>query len=97
MVEMGVLNPVADTKTEKFELASRLTDLNGKTIGLFWNAKSGGDVLLEQNAELLKQRYSGIKFRNYLGAEGFVMRHLTAEQAEVIARECHAVIGSTSD
>ncbi|GAG61421.1 unnamed protein product, partial [marine sediment metagenome] len=50
MVEMGVLNPVADTKTEKFELASRLTDLSGKTIGLFWNAKSGGDILLEQNA-----------------------------------------------
>lgn len=97
MTELVVLNPVADAKTEKMELASRLTDLNGKTIGLFWNAKSGGDVLLEQNAELLKQRYSGIKFRNYLGAEGFVMRHLTAEQAEVIARECDAVIGSTSD
>jgi len=40
MAELVVLNPVADTKTEKFELASRLTDLSGKTIGLFWNAKS---------------------------------------------------------
>jgi len=97
MVELSVLNPVADAKPEKVELAPRLTDLSGKTIGLYWNAKSGGDILLEQNAELLKKRYSGMKFRNYLGAVGMIVRHLTAEQAEAIAKECDAVIGSTAD
>jgi len=97
MAELRVLNPVADAKPIKVELAPRLTDLNDKTIGLYWNAKSGGDILLEQNAELLKKRYSGIKFKNYLGAVGFVVRHMPAEQADVIARECDAVIGTTSD
>ena len=97
MIELSVLNPVAEAKREKVELAPRLTDLSGKTIGLLWNAKSGGDVLLEQNAELLKQRYSGIKFKNYLGAVGHIMRHATAEQADTISKECDAVIGSTAD
>lgn len=97
MANLEVLNPVADAKPEKVELAPRLTDLTGKTIGLYWNGKSGGDILLEQNAELLKQRYSGVKFRNYMGAVGSIMRHATAEQADVIARECDAVFGSTAD
>ena len=97
MVELRVLNPVAEAKPEKVELAPRLTDLKGKTIGLYWNAKSGGDILLEQNAELLRQRYSGIKFKNYLGAVGFVVRHATAEQADTMTRECDAVIGTSSD
>lgn len=97
MANLEVLNPVADAKPEKVELAPRLTDLTGKTIGLYWNGKSGGDILLEQNAELLKQRYSGVKFRNYMGAVGSIMRHATAEQADVIARECDVVFGSTAD
>lgn len=97
MANLEVLNPVADAKPEKVELAPRLTDLTGKTIGLYWNGKSGGDILLEQNAELLKQRYSGVKFRNYMGAVGSIMRHATAEQADAIARECDAVFGSTAD
>ena len=97
MIELSVLNPVAEAKTEKVELAPRLTDLSGKTIGLLWNAKSGGDVLLEQNAELLKQRYSGMKFKNYLGVVGQIMRSITAEQADTISKECDAVIGATAD
>lgn len=97
MANLEVLNPVADAKPEKVELAPRLTDLTGKTIGLYWNGKSGGDILLEQNAELLKQRYSGVKFRNYMGAVGSIMRHATAEQADAIARECDVVFGSTAD
>jgi len=97
VIELNVLTQVDDAKPEKVELAPRLTDLSGKTIGLLWNAKSGGDVLLEQNAELLKQRYSGMKFKNYLGAVGHIMRSITAEQADTISKECDAVIGATAD
>ena len=97
MANLEVLNPVADTKPEKVELAPKLPDLSGKTIGLFFNQKAGGDILLEQNAELLKQRYSGMKFKNYLGVVGQIMRSITAEQADTISKECDAVIGATAD
>ena len=97
MIELTILNPVANTKTQKADLTPRLSDLNGKTIGLFWNAKAGGDILLKESAELLEQRYSGIKFKNYLGAVGSLVRYATEEQAEAIAKECDAVIGATAD
>ena len=97
MIELKVLNPVADKKVEKSKLSSRLTDLIGKTIGLYWNGKPGGKVLLEQSAKLLSQRYSGISFKSYIGAGGSLMRQTTVEQADAIARECNAVIGATAD
>ena len=95
--ELMVLNPVAEVKRESVELAPRLNDINGKTIALYWNGKAGGDILLEHSAQLLKQRYSGVKFKNYLGVVGQVMRHATAEQAEAIAKECDALIATTAD
>jgi hypothetical protein len=99
MVEMHVLNPVAVTKTESgdVELAPRLTQFKGMTIGLFFNQKAGGDVLLEETAHLLQQRYDGVAFKNYLGAVGHIMRHATPEQADEITRECDAVIAATAD
>lgn len=96
MVEISILNPVADVKTKaEFKPAPKLSDLNGKRIGLFWNGKSGGDVVLSQTAELLKKRYNGIIFKNYAGK--YTPRKLAPEQADEIARECDAVITSTFD
>ena len=99
MVEIDVLNPVAVTKAESddVELAPRLVELKGKTIGLFFNQKAGGDVLLEETGHLLQQRYDDITINNYLGAVGHIMRHATPEQADEIAGECDAVIAATAD
>jgi hypothetical protein len=96
-MDLQVLNPVANVKRAKVELASRLQGLSGKTIGLYWNGKPGGKILLEYTAELLKQRYSGITFRDYVGAGGAAMRQTTREQADAIANECDALIGATAD
>ncbi len=91
MSELSVLNPVADTNRPKVESAIRLNDLTGKSIGLFWNGKSGGDILLQQSAELLKQRVGGIKFKNY-------GPHWTAaERFDIVAKECDAIIEATAD
>lgn len=96
MIEISILNPVADEKTKKeIKPASKLNDLNGKRIGLFWNGKSGGDVVLSQTAELLKKRFNGIIFKNYTGK--YTARKLAPEQADDIARGCDAVITSTFD
>ncbi len=37
-----------------------IPDLNGKTIGLFWNGKPNGDVFLNRLAERLKAGFNGL-------------------------------------
>ena len=96
MLELDVLNPVAEVKTvDKFNTAPKLKDINGKRIGLFWNGKAGGDKVLARTAELLNQKYTGLSFKNYTGAEN--ARKIAPEQADIIAKENDALIASTSD
>lgn len=58
-VTLEVLNPRGEiTAVEMKGLSNpRLTDLNGKRIGFFWNAKPDGDVYWNRVAELIKQKY----------------------------------------
>jgi hypothetical protein len=96
MAELSIFNPVAEVRTaEKFTSATKLRDLNGKRVGLFWNGKAGGDMVLSRTAELLKQRYDGLIFKDYTGAEN--ARKISPEQANTIASENDALIASTSD
>ena len=95
MAELNVLTPVAEKRSEKMEAAARLNDLGGKRIGLFWNHKPGGDVILAHTAERLKERYSGITFKNYLGERS---NSVTPEQLEAVVKDrCDAVVASTAD
>ncbi len=97
MVKLQVLNPQAKTEIAPINTASRVGDLTGKTIGLYWNMKAGGDVALERTAHHLSQRFSGVEFRNYMGSVGGMLRHATGEDADRVAAECDAVVGTTSD
>jgi len=62
MVNLEVLNPVAEKPERKFELAPRPSNLSGKTIGLYWNAKPGGNIIRERTAQLLSQKVRGDSF-----------------------------------
>ena len=97
MARLHVLNPVAQTVEHKVDPAPRLDDLRGKTIGLYWNMKAGGDVALERVAELLTQRYGDVRLKWYIPAQGFLIRHASPEELDRIAAECDAVIGTTND
>lgn len=97
MARLEVLNPVAQTEEQSILPAPRPDDLAGKRIGLYWNMKSGGDLALDRLEELLKERFTGIRVNRYIGSVGFLMRHLTSEDADRIARECDAVVGTTND
>ncbi len=97
MARLEVLNPVAQTVEQSVPPAPRLSDLAGKRIGLYWNMKSGGDLALDRTEELLKERFPGVMVSRYIGSVGFLMRHLTPEDADRIARECDAVVGTTND
>ncbi len=97
MAKLQIINPQASTVIESVKPAQRVAALQGKTIGLYWNMKAGGDVGLEQTAELLRKRLPGTEFRNYVGSVGAMLRHATAEDADRVARETDAVVGTTSD
>ena len=106
MARFEVMNPVARSVELQVELAPRLPDLKGKTVGLYWNMKAGGDVALDRTAELLKQRFPGVQIapigarsssKYYLGSVGFNIKHLTSADTDRIARDCQAVVGTTAD
>jgi hypothetical protein len=97
MVRLEVLNPVAQVAPQKASPAARPPDLTGKTVGLYWNMKAGGDIALARVRELLAGRYPGLTFREYTGSVGFLMRHATPEDAARIAGECQVVVGTTGD
>jgi hypothetical protein len=91
------LNPVALAEEKMIPPASRVNDLTGKRVGLYWNMKSGGDLALDRIEELLKERYPGITASKHIGSVGFMMRHLTPEDAERIHHQCDVVVGTTND
>jgi hypothetical protein len=97
MSQLEIVNPVARTVEHSVKPAARLRDLDGATIGLYWNMKAGGDAALDRAEQLLLARFPGAKFRRYTGSVGWLMRHCTAEDADRIASEVHAVVGTTND
>lgn len=73
MKEIEVLIPVAETKFEEIKMAERTEDLTGKVIGLIWNGKPNGDLLLMNLKNLLKEEFR---------LSGTVMRKKTIASSE---------------
>jgi hypothetical protein len=64
--KVNVFCPTSVSVTEKFtNFPHRLTSLEGKRIGLHWNGKANGDFFLNRLAELLQNKYGGIKIKKY--------------------------------
>jgi hypothetical protein len=97
MPQLELHNPVARTVEHSVKPAARVRDLEGATIGLYWNMKAGGDAALDRTEQLLHARFPRARFRRYPGSVGWLMRHCTAEDSDRIASEVHAVVGTTND
>jgi hypothetical protein len=97
MPHLEILSPVAKVVEHSVKPAHRLRDLSGATIGLYWNMKGGGDAALDRVEQQLTTRLPGVRFRRYTGSVGWLMRHCTAEDADRIASEVQAVVGTTND
>ena len=63
MAKLTVLNPVALVKVSKSSFARRPASLDNKRIGLYWNAKFGGDKALAHVEQLLKGKLEGAEFK----------------------------------
>jgi hypothetical protein len=102
MATLTIVNPVAEAKAEtanaeRFAPAPRLATFAGKTVGLFWNAKAGGEVALARTRENLQRLYPDTRFVDYFGAHGTHMRRASDDQLDQMAAECDAVVGTTAD
>ena len=97
MADLQILNPVAQSAGKNnFHAAARVLDLSAKTIGLYNNSKPGGDVAEQRIIEQLNARFGHLQFRRFSGSMGR-RTTLAAVDAQVIAKECDAVIGIRGD
>jgi hypothetical protein len=98
MVELKVLNPVAEAKKEAaVGLAPRLKSLDGKTVGFWWNFKPSGDALNKFTAEALASKFKDIRFKHYVGSVGDMIRRASPGNIEQVAKEVDAVVGAHGD
>jgi hypothetical protein len=66
-VELRVFNPRGEVAGDPRVPASPgLGDLGGKKIGILWNGKFMGGVLLPYLEEALKKRFRDVQFRQWL-------------------------------
>jgi hypothetical protein len=64
-IDWLLVNPEGAARSTSLTPAPRLTTLAGKTIGLAWNGKPGGEEALDELASLLGQRAEGLRFIRY--------------------------------
>jgi hypothetical protein len=91
---MNVLNPVATSVGDlrRYPLAARGSGLEGKTIGLWWNLKRGGEVALRRVGSRLQERFPGVDLvwlEDQFPASVDTVNHAT--------KDCQAVVGATGD
>lgn len=90
---LRTLSPVAAKAPLRVDPATRPASLEGKTVGLVWNGKPGGEIALKVLSEMLEQRYPGVKFwRSSWNSFPF-----TQAQHEEIIANCDVAIGTTGD
>jgi hypothetical protein len=92
LIQWEVLNPVAITENALHMGAPRLPDLNRRKIGLFWNGKPDGNVLLDAISKLLRQQFNDIDLIN------FNLRiSVGTENIKLMAESCDGIIAAIGD
>jgi hypothetical protein len=92
MAILEVLNPVATTNKGKFPPPSPLEAISGKTIGVYWDIKRGGDVALERLGELIAKDYPDVRFKRFEHHDP-----VPDDMIDDMISQCDAVMGSTGD
>ena len=59
---LQILDPTLDAETDKLQLASALSSLDGTVVGLLDNAKIGTERFFDFVAEILKKEYGVREF-----------------------------------
>jgi hypothetical protein len=69
MMDWELLVPEGSVIQEPLKLAPRIPSLEGTTIGLRWNGKPNGEILLNKVADLLKEKVPSLKIIKFYEVE----------------------------
>lgn len=92
-VSLEVLNPRGVIPPPPFNAPSeRVGDLDGKTVGIYWIGKAGGDNFWDGIEALMHERYPNTKTKRYQGPFD-----LGDERAAQIVKEVDTVLYGVGD
>ena len=91
MESLSVRNPVAKHALKASPLAPRVQSLEGQTLGLWWNAKEGGNIALERIGDAIVRKY-GVTLHKVYSPYPAPKRLI-----EDMAKNATVVISSTGD
>jgi hypothetical protein len=94
MTTMILLDPTVTRRVAAVNAAVRRDRRQGDTVGLLWNSKPNGDVLLAAVRELLDDLNQGLRFVEV--SKNSSARPMDESTREALA-ECHAVINAIGD
>ena len=98
-----LVNPAGVIKVTPIKMAARINTLEGKTIGLKWNMKPGGNIFLDRVADLLKEKVPSAKIIKFYELEPTTVpqsanMEVAEQKARIIAKyKPDIVIGSQCD
>ncbi len=98
-----LVNPAGVIKITPIKIPPRINTLEGKTIGLKWNMKPGGNIFLDRVAELLKEKVPSAKIIKFYEVEPTTVPQsanmdVADQKARIIAKyKPDIVIGSQCD
>ena len=94
-IKFELLDPTSGPVATGSALSPRLDSLSGKTLGVIWNGRLPGDLILKRMIEILKERHAikEVVFRGkpYIG--NVAPDEIFAE----IAARCDAVVTGVGD
>jgi len=91
-----VLDPTSKGKVKEAKVAKRPISLEGKTVGIVWNGKLGGNAFLERLGELLIERFRLSKILK-LYAKADVTSSLPETEIDEFAKKCEFVLIGVGD
>jgi len=98
---IDVYCPTGAVITKEYsDIASRVSTLEGRRIGLLWNGKPNGDIFLDRVAEILEKRCKDIKIIKFwkVDPEHTALSNKYSEETlDRIANSADIVIASQAD
>ncbi|OGO21687.1 MAG: hypothetical protein A2144_13665 [Chloroflexi bacterium RBG_16_50_9] len=94
--QLEVLVPVAPAEAPITDTGLRGHTIAGKRLGLFWNRKPNGDILLSRFGELLQERHSDTKIE-WLQGKGDPAKGAPMSAIKEALKKCDAVILAAGD
>lgn len=91
-----VLKPTAEGKGHEVRRTRRAISLEGRVMGIIWNGKPGGDILLGRLGELLRKRFHSPQILK-LDERADMHSGLAESVVDEFSRKCDLVIIGIGD